>query len=298
MLISPRWWAALTALCIAACGTAGAAEVQRLKDAYREKSAEVLAPLKDSLIGAMERLEKSLGEQKKYDAALRVRELRVGFALQNPLELPDPLPEEPAELARLLNIYQRNAETRLAPWKTKYLAALGGLEERMAGAGNLAEAAAAKAELDAIAAAERMAEAQGEGAKRPAGDVALATAGAEASAPFEAAAMIDGETATGANGGFAYGLWPCDFEVELAEVFALRQIRVHLWSADGRQYKLAVETSRDGRRWEEVSDRSEEPVTGVHEIEFDDPKPVKAIRVRGLHNSANERFYVVEIEAR
>jgi hypothetical protein len=130
------------------------------------------------------------------------------------------------------------------------------------------------------------------------GNVALASAGATVEGSSSAPALIDGVT-TGYTGstGFAMVSWPGEMIVTLPRPLILRQIRLLLWDGESdRYYKYALETSPDGKTWAPVVDRSKGKWRSWQTIDFV-PRRVKAIRLKGLFNSANGGFHAVELEA-
>jgi len=130
-----------------------------------------------------------------------------------------------------------------------------------------------------------------------AGDVALAEKGASAQAPSRPEELIDGNSARyDGSSGFASGEHPCAFTVDLGKTYRLRRLRLLLWDGDARRYKYTASVSVDGRRWTTVADHADEPSHGWQTIDFP-PRPVRHIRVRGLHNTANAGFHIVELEA-
>jgi hypothetical protein len=129
------------------------------------------------------------------------------------------------------------------------------------------------------------------------GNVALAANGGTAEGTSSASALIDGVIAgyTGSTG-FATLSWPGEWVVTLQKAYVLRQIRFLLWDSDDRHYKYIVETSPDGKTWVPLVDRSKGKWKSWQTLDFA-PRRVKAIRVKGLFNSANGGFYIVELEA-
>ena len=129
------------------------------------------------------------------------------------------------------------------------------------------------------------------------GNVALASAGAIAKAPMHAAQLNDGNSTeyTGSTG-FAMGNFPCVFNLTLDQIYELNHIRMLLWDGDGRSYRYRVETSVDGKTYQPLADYSEEERRSWQELRFK-KRAVKYIRIHGLHNSANNGFHMVEVEA-
>lgn len=129
------------------------------------------------------------------------------------------------------------------------------------------------------------------------GNVALATNGAKATAPRRPEELIDGNTTryTGSTG-FSHGSWPCEFVVELDRTYPLRQVRIKLWDGDTRRFKYIASVSADGKNWNVIADHSDKPSAGWESHEFA-ARPLRFIKVRGLHNTVNSGFHIVEIEA-
>ena len=129
------------------------------------------------------------------------------------------------------------------------------------------------------------------------GNVALSSAGAQATAPVSAEQLIDGNSSeyTGSTG-FAMGNFPCAFQITLADIFELNHIRILLWDGDGRSYRYRVETSVDGQTYQALADYSNEERQSWQELRFRN-RAIKYIRIHGLHNSANTGVHIVEVEA-
>ena len=130
------------------------------------------------------------------------------------------------------------------------------------------------------------------------GNVALASDGATVSGVLTGyAALLDGDTRT-AMGLYEYAEspWPCEWTVTLDQVYHLQKIRLKLWDGDNRYYRYTVETSADGKEYEPLVDRSKGQWKSWQIISFP-PRPVKTIKIRGLYNSINPVFHVVELEA-
>lgn len=128
-------------------------------------------------------------------------------------------------------------------------------------------------------------------------NVALASRDATVKAEQGADALNDGnKTVYDSLTGFAHGSWPCNFLLEFPKARNIGTIRFLLWDGDDRSYRYRVETSVDGKAWKSLADHSAEGQRGWQEIQFE-PRSVKYVKVRGLHNSANRDFHIVEIEA-
>ena len=80
----------------------------------------------------------------------------------------------------------------------------------------------------------------------------------------------------------------------------LKEIRIHLFDFDGRNYRFQVEAERDGR-WSMVLDRSQQGAAGLITVPLA-TAPLGAIRIIGLYNStqeinpANKLMHVKELE--
>ncbi len=126
------------------------------------------------------------------------------------------------------------------------------------------------------------------------GDLALATRGATAKAPERHSYLIDGRYDNVAL--YSRGKFPCSFIVVLDNLYVLEKIRVNLYDADRRRYRYELEVSADNITWEKLVRDEGKGVRGWQDIKFE-PRDVKYIRVRGLHNTANEYVHLLEIEA-
>ncbi len=129
------------------------------------------------------------------------------------------------------------------------------------------------------------------------GNVALGKNGTTVTGAIRGAELVDGVT-TGYTGslGYAYGHWPCEIIVTLPRAYLLRQIRMLLWDGEPRFYRYALETSPDGQTYVPLVDRSQGEWRSWQTIPFP-PRRVKTIKVKGVYNSANNGFHVVELEA-
>lgn len=130
-----------------------------------------------------------------------------------------------------------------------------------------------------------------------AGDVALAERGATAQAPSNPDQLIDGNsTQYDGSSGFASGRFPCAFTVDLGKLYRLRRVRILLWDGNDRHYKYTASVSVDGRNWTTIADHADKPSQSWQTLDFP-ARPVRHIRVRGLHNTDNAGFHIVEIQA-
>ncbi len=127
------------------------------------------------------------------------------------------------------------------------------------------------------------------------GNVALATNNTKVTGiGYNAAALLDGETRYERTKGFAYGKFPCEWTITFDKVYRLREIRFLLYDLDTRVYRFSLAVSVDGKTFVPLG-----PVSmgrSSQRIPFT-PRPVKAIKIRGLHNTTNDSFHVVEFEA-
>jgi hypothetical protein len=148
-----------------------------------------------------------------------------------------------------------------------------------------------------IQAATEAAVARAGGLVQP-GNVALAKNGATVSGTINYPDELLNGVTTGHTGstGYAYGHWPCEWIVTLPRPYVLRQVRMLLWDGEDRFYRYALETSPDGQTYTSLVDRSQGEWKSWQTILFP-PRRVKTIKVKGLHNSANAGFHVVELEA-
>jgi hypothetical protein len=137
------------------------------------------------------------------------------------------------------------------------------------------------------------------------GNVALAKNGTTLSrfkegvapAPETNLSMLDGNTTeyTGSTG-FTSGAFPCGWIVNLPQLYLLQEIRVLLYDNDERIFRYVLETSADGKAYELVADCSKGGWRSWQTLKFP-PRLVKFIRFKGLYDSANGGFYIVELEA-
>jgi serine/threonine protein kinase len=136
-----------------------------------------------------------------------------------------------------------------------------------------------------------------QGAVLEAGNVALASNGADVDRR-RYRELIDGVT-TGYTGstGFAMINWPDHLDVTLPKLYILREIRLLLWDGEDRFYRYNVEVSADGQNYVQVGgDHSQGEWRSWQTLTFA-PHLVRHIRLHGLHNSANGGFHCVELEA-
>ncbi len=104
------------------------------------------------------------------------------------------------------------------------------------------------------------------------------------SGAVRAVQMLDGIIGQPDNWAIAPLEKPVLFEFGVPQSFS--KMRLHLYHADGRQYRFTVDILQNGE-WHSVADHSEKAAGGIQEIELDDFL-VSAIRITGLYNSAQE----------
>ena len=131
------------------------------------------------------------------------------------------------------------------------------------------------------------------------GNVALAKNGTKVSS--SATELNDGNTTRYTGGsGFNSFSWPDEWVITFPKTYVLRQIRVLLWdgnaSPSSRFYRYVLETSPDGKTYSPLVDRSRGEWRSWQTIKFQ-ARPVQSIRLKGIYNSANSGFHVVEVEA-
>jgi hypothetical protein len=182
--------------------------------------------------------------------------------------------------------------TRAAHWYEQALPKLSGLEKMKV-----------ERRLETTAAAKEPRESPGNPAKTRGavqkGNVALAGNGAKVTgAVNQPENLIDGVTSISYQGveGVAYGFWPCEWLITFDKVYRLQEIRLRLWDSDKRYYNYAIAASADGKTFTPLVDRSKVPCAGWQQLQFS-PRPIKALKFIGLHNSANNYFSVIELEA-
>lgn len=83
--------------------------------------------------------------------------------------------------------------------------------------------------------------------------------------------------------------------ITLAEPVEMNRVRFLLWDLDKRTYRYILSISPDGKTWISVQDNSKKDSQSWQEIKFDRQK-VKAVALKGIANSENNGFHVIEIE--
>ncbi|XP_052860138.1 BTB/POZ domain-containing protein 9 [Anopheles cruzii] len=84
--------------------------------------------------------------------------------------------------------------------------------------------------------------------------------------------------------------------VELGKMFIINHIKVLLWDRDTRSYSYYVEVSVNQSNWERVVDHTKYYCRSWQFLYFP-PQAVRYIRLVGTHNTVNEVFHVVALEA-
>ncbi len=108
--------------------------------------------------------------------------------------------------------------------------------------------------------------------------------------------MLDGKVAY-VKEGYAWANCPSQWVITFERAYRLQEIRFLLWNEKGnREYGYRIEVSADGESFVPLVDRSVGKYAGWQQLPFS-PRPVKAIKLIGLHGNVMNRFYVVEFEA-
>ncbi|MBN1589659.1 MAG: alpha-N-acetylglucosaminidase C-terminal domain-containing protein [Pirellulales bacterium] len=128
--------------------------------------------------------------------------------------------------------------------------------------------------------------------------------------PVRCSSALAGHPAHLANDGRARnrrGHWATDvttdkeprWQVDLKKPKPVGRVVVVPYYGDGRYYGFTVETSTDGQTWDLVADRRDnrQPSTRQGHVCTFKPRPVRFIRVRLTHNSANTGRHLVEVMA-
>jgi hypothetical protein len=134
---------------------------------------------------------------------------------------------------------------------------------------------------------------------------ALQTHGTTATGGSRPELLIDGNTTVydGANG-YAHTAWaakpPAPFVLTFKQGVRLNVVRFLLWEKDNRFYRYKLEASPAMARdeWVLLADRTGETneCRGWQVVTFK-TQLVCRLRLTGTHNSSNEGFHVVEVEA-
>jgi hypothetical protein len=131
-----------------------------------------------------------------------------------------------------------------------------------------------------------------------AGNVALASLGAKLLLPAgaDAKCLFDREHMKQGDLEFVAVNCPGDFVIDLGQVYSLREIRLRLYDKDTRFHRYEVHTSPDGANYKMLHDCSRGEWRGWQHIPFP-ALAVKTVKIRGLHNSNNPAFLIMEFEA-
>ena len=284
---------------------AGESELERLKSGFKNKINSVIEPLVKRHKISLFSLEKSLVKVSNIEDALLVREERLRIPEMEILDLIESIPESPEKLRSQVQRFNREVLSAINIWEKKYEKALMGLEYRLTRLDKLNEALLVKIEIKRFkeeVSLRRNQNGYGEiFSKEQRRNFALKSNGASAKAERFAELLIDGKTKHSKFSGFAWGNYPTDFEVIFPKTTRLEEIKFLLW--EGREadkprtylYQLYVQRKEDGE-WEMIADYSKRPAKGWQSHKFSSAE-IKAIKILGIFNSANEGFHVVEIEA-
>lgn len=283
------------------------ASFEKRMNAELDEHGEKARNLRQSYLDALQRLKADFGRQENLKAAAQaVAEIE---AIEDGEEAK--LPEDADyRLKRLRKTWDEGLEKILRERSRKiqttanlYLKALDNQKRKLTRAGRIKEAlrfeeeAERVKELPEVKATVVPADVE---AKIVEGDVALASRGARVTGAQDARKMIDGDSVgdpkTHHHGRYASARWPCEIVVDLGELYKLNRIRFRLYDDDKRTYKFRVAVSGTEGDWEPVADKSQTGGSSWQNIEFQ-PKDIRYIRLEGLHNTANERFHVIELEA-
>jgi hypothetical protein len=117
--------------------------------------------------------------------------------------------------------------------------------------------------------------------------------------------VVTGYKGSAGSRTFSYFKWPSSLTVDLQKQWIVKCIRFLLWDGmgkagaprDTRKYKYRLETSLDGEFYNVVFDTGEDGYNGWQQFLFHNGIETRYIRIYGRHNSRNDGFHVVEIEA-
>jgi hypothetical protein len=92
--------------------------------------------------------------------------------------------------------------------------------------------------------------------------------------------------------------WPSWYQVDLKKPVEINAVRLVFYYDGKRYYQYTVETSLDGKTWQQVADNSKNDKPATQAGLFHAFEPVKAryVRLNILKNSVNEAVHVVEVE--
>ncbi len=281
---------------------------ETLKSAAAEYEALVLK-LNHGYQAALERLKGTLGREGRLEeAGLVLKEIDDLKAKNPPLVMPLAADRRLRELRqkreKALASYAKAHNDKVEKLAKKYIAALDQRKRSLTRSGEIREALKYEEEIKRATALleaqqKRVGPAKLKG-KIVKGDVATPSRGAKATGATNAWKMVDGDgkgnPASNHSGHYAWSQWPCKFLIDLGDLYQIGRLRLHLFDLDGRTYKYRLYVSDNKSEWRIVSDRSEKGVSGWQESEFQ-PLDVRFIRIEGLHNTVNEDFHVLELEA-
>jgi hypothetical protein len=123
--------------------------------------------------------------------------------------------------------------------------------------------------------------------------------------PNSAAATNGIITGYTGNKGFCQFWWPGNFTLDLGKVYSIKCIRFLLWDGlgtsqarrDPRQYLYRLLTSEDHKTWNVLFVTEGQGYNGWQVFQIPNGRPMRFIRIHGLHNTKNPMFHVVEIQA-
>ena len=295
-------WISCSLIMISTLSNADESELAKLKNGFTKKVNSVLLPLAKRHKSALLNLEKSLANISEGEQALLVREERLRISEMEFIDLIGNIPESPEKLRSQAQRFNREALSAIRNWEKKYEEALVSLESRLTRLGKLNEALLVKNELIYFRrkvdsrSKKNIADSSDKGNDV---DFALASKGATAKAYKGGNYLIDGNLKHSGSEGFAWGLCPADFVIAFPKVTKIQEINFLLYDQDkSREYLYQLFVMRkDGGEWELVADHSKKPSKGWQNHKFN-PVALKSIKVKGIFNSANKNFQIVEVVAR
>ena len=277
---------------------ASQSELNRLKEGFSNKVDSVVGPLLKRHKNSLLNLEKSLANVSKIEEALLVREERSRISKMQVSELIGKVPKSPESLRIQCLRFNREAASLIRVWEKKYEQTLVLLESRLTKSGKLNDALSAKNEIIKFRRIIDLRDKKIDNEEKLL-DYALATKGAVAKAYKGADFLIDGNLDSSGSDGFAWGLCPSDFEVIFPKVTKIQEINFLLFDKDKSReylYQLFAMRKEEGE-WELIADHSKKPSKGWQKHKFS-PAGIKSIKVKGIFNSANRNFQIIEVEAR
>lgn len=84
--------------------------------------------------------------------------------------------------------------------------------------------------------------------------------------------------------------------IELGSIFIINHFKILLWDLDPRSYSYVIDVSVEGEHWERVIDHSAYLCRSWQHLYFE-KRPVKFIRITGVHNTVNKVFHLVSLQA-